>query len=77
MSASGGDHKQQTKQSFTENILTPREVAAYLRLTITTVYNLAASGELPGFKIGGSWRFDRGEVMGRIADAKPKAKPTP
>jgi len=77
MSSSSKDHKQQTKQSLTDNILTTREVAAYLRLTVTTVCNLAASGELPGFKIGKSWRFDRGEVMRRIAAAKPKAKNLP
>ena len=74
MGLSSKDHRQRTKQSLTDNILTAREVAAYLRLTVTTVCNLAASGELPGFKIGKSWRFDRGEVMGRIAAAKPKAK---
>jgi len=74
MSSVGEDHKRQTKHSLTENILTVREVAAYLRLTETTVCNLAASGELPGFKIGKSWRFDRGEVMGRIAAAKQIVK---
>jgi len=74
MGLSSKDHRQQTKESLTDNILTAREVATYLRLTITTVYNLAASGELPGFKIGKSWRFAEGEVMERIAAAKPKAK---
>ena len=77
MSSSSKDHKQQTKQSLTDNILTAREVAAYLRLTVTTVCNLAASGELPGFKIGKSWRFAEGEVLKRITAAKPKAKPNP
>jgi excisionase family DNA binding protein len=74
MSSSSKDNRQQTKQLLTDNILTAREVAAYLRLTITTVYNLAASGELPGFKIGKSWRFAEGEVLGRIAAAKPAEK---
>ena len=77
MSLLGEDQKPQTRQLLTDNILTAREVAAYLRLTVTTVCNLAASGELPGFKIGKSWRFDRGEVLGRIDAAKPKAKPKP
>jgi excisionase family DNA binding protein len=63
-----------TKQSLANNILTTREVASYLRVTETTVCNLAASGELPGFKIGKSWRFDEGEIMQRIAAAKKKAK---
>jgi excisionase family DNA binding protein len=57
MSISGEDHNQQIKLSLVENVLTVREVAAYLRVTVTTVCNLASSGELPGFRIGKSWRF--------------------
>ncbi|MCE5266212.1 MAG: helix-turn-helix domain-containing protein [Deltaproteobacteria bacterium] len=53
-----------------DGILTAHEVAAYLRLTETTVCKLAAAGDLPGFKIGKSWRFERGEILGRIAAAK-------
>lgn len=74
MSTLSKNRKKQAKQSLTENILTTREVAEYLRLTETTVCNLAASGELPGFKIGKSWRFDKDEVLGRIAAAKSKTK---
>ena len=74
MSLLNEDQKRQPTQSLTEIILTTHEVAAYLRLTETTVCTLAASGELPGFKIGKSWRFDRGEVLRRIAAAKPKGK---
>ena len=70
MGLSSKDHRQRTKQSLTDNILTAREVAAYLRLTVTTVCNLAASGELPGFKIGKSWRFAEREVLKRITAAK-------
>jgi len=69
-----GDKKQQKRQDLTENILTARDVAAYLRLTETTICKLAASGELPGFKIGKSWRFDREEVLRRIAEAKYNGK---
>ena len=77
MNPLGEDQKPQTRQLLTDNILTAREVAAYLRLTVTTVCNLAASGELPGFKIGKSWRFAESEVLKRIAAAKPKANPIP
>ena len=74
MSSSGKDTKPQTKQSLPGDILKPGEVAAYLRLTVTTVCLMAAAGELPGFKIGKSWRFDREEVMKKIAEAKSKTK---
>jgi excisionase family DNA binding protein len=56
------------------DILNPVEVAAYLRLTVITVCLMAAAGELPGFKIGKSWRFDKEEVMKKIAEAKSKAE---
>ena len=41
--------------------LTAGEVAKLLRVHLTTVYKIAKSGELPGFKIGSDWRFDRVE----------------
>ncbi len=45
-----------------ENIVTAKELAGFLKLTEATVYRLASRGELPGFKIGDSWRFDMDEV---------------
>ncbi len=44
------------------DIMTIREVAAYLKLTEKTAYRLAAEGKIPGFKVGGSWRFRRSEI---------------
>ncbi|MDP9711560.1 UNVERIFIED_ORG: excisionase family DNA binding protein [Pseudomonas fluorescens] len=40
-----------------EDIMTLREVAEYLKLAEKTAYRLAADGTIPGFKVGGSWRF--------------------
>lgn len=40
-----------------EEIMTLKEVAEYLKLAEKTVYRLAAEGKIPGFKVGGSWRF--------------------
>lgn len=47
---------------MTDQILTLKEVAAYLKLAEKTAYKLAAEGKLPGFKVGGSWRFKREDV---------------
>jgi excisionase family DNA binding protein len=44
-------------------IATAKEVAEYLKLAESTVYNLAHSGNLSGFKIGNSWRFDLDEIL--------------
>tara|TARA_B100000614_G_C14438363_1_gene449158 strand:+ start:723 stop:920 length:198 start_codon:yes stop_codon:yes gene_type:complete len=43
-------------------IMTIREVAAYLRLAEKSVYRYAAEGKIPGVKIGGAWRFRRDEI---------------
>jgi len=47
---------------MTDEILTLKEVAKYLKLADKTAYRLAAEGKIPGFKVGGSWRFRRGEI---------------
>lgn len=42
--------------------MTIREVAEYLRLNEKTTYRYAAEGKIPGFKVGGSWRFRKSEI---------------
>lgn len=44
------------------DILTLTEVSAYLRVTKRTLYRLAQEGQLPAFKLGGTWRFRREEL---------------
>ena len=43
-------------------ILNIREVAALLRVAEKTAYTLAQTAELPGFKVGGQWRFRRRDI---------------
>jgi excisionase family DNA binding protein len=47
---------------MTENILTIQEVADLLKINEKTVYKLAAAAKIPGFKVGGSWRFDHATI---------------
>ena len=56
---------------MTDEILTLKEVADYLKLAEKTAYRLAAEGKLPGFKVGGSWRFKREDIT-RWIDEKKK-----
>lgn len=44
------------------DIMTIREVAEYLRLNEKTTYRYASEGKIPGFKVGGAWRFRRDEI---------------
>ncbi len=61
---------------MTDEILTLKEVAQYLKLAEKTAYRLAAEGKLPGFKVGGSWRFRKDDVekltKGERSDVKTK-----
>ena len=55
---------------MTNEILTLKEVAEYLKLAEKTAYRLAADGKLPGFKVGGSWRFKHEDVLSWIESQK-------
>ncbi|MBA56817.1 MAG: DNA-binding protein [Pseudomonadales bacterium] len=57
-----------------DQILTLKEVAAYLKLAEKTAYKLAAAGKLPGFKVGGSWRFKREDIDRWIEEQKSENK---
>lgn len=52
------------------DILTVKELSEYLKLNEKTAYRLAAKGEIPGFKIGGSWRFRKSEIDTWIEENK-------
>jgi len=45
-----------------KEILTPREAAEYLSVHVRTIYRLAKNREIPGRKVGGSWRFKKGAL---------------
>lgn len=57
---------------MSDEILTLKEVAQYLKLTEKTAYRLAGDGKLPGFKVGGSWRFKKEELEKWIASQAQK-----
>ena len=42
-----------------DDILTISDIAGLFKVAEKTVYGLAQKGELPGFKVGGQWRFRR------------------
>jgi len=49
------------------DILTIKEVSAYLKITEKTAYRLAGEGKIPGFKVGGAWRFRKKEIEAWIS----------
>ncbi len=53
-----------------QEIMTPSEVAALLKIHLKTVYKLAEKGVIPGNRIGRSWRFSRSDVL-ELVSSKP------
>jgi excisionase family DNA binding protein len=57
-----------------EPAMTVKDVAAYLNVDEKTVYRLSQKGQLPGFKVAGSWRFQRADLQAWI-DARKAPGP--
>lgn len=49
-------------------LLTLRELAEYLRVSMRTAYQLVADGAVPAVKVGGQWRIPRGALERRLAE---------
>ena len=53
--------------------MTVRDVARHLNVDEKTVYRLAQRGKLPGFKVAGTWRFQRSDLEDWIDRQKQAA----
>ena len=63
-------------QTEIEPAMTVRDVAAFLNVDEKTIYRLVTRGELPGFKVLGSWRFQRHDLDEWIESRKQKPTST-
>ncbi len=70
MSALQGD----SMQTVVEPAMTVRDVATFLNVDEKTIYRLVIKGELPGFKVLGSWRFQKSDLAAWIESRKLEAK---
>jgi excisionase family DNA binding protein len=56
-------------------IMTPKEVANYLKMSVLTVYKHAKQGTIPGFRIGNSWRFDKNRIDAALLGGEDSSSP--
>ncbi len=61
-----GATSQQLGRAF--ELLIQGQNKAYLKAGKRTIYRLAASGEIPAFKLGGTWRFSRSDIESWIKE---------
>ena len=47
---------------MSDEILTIKEVAEFLKVNERTVYRLAAAKKIPAFKVGNAWRFKKVQI---------------
>ena len=57
-----------------DQALTVKDVALLLQVDEKTVYRLTQKGELPGFKVAGSWRFKRADMDAWVERQKTAVK---
>ena len=56
-----------------KEIMTPREAAEYLSIHVRTIYRLVKLGEIPGRKVGGSWRFRKDTLDAWLSEKEKPA----
>lgn len=50
---------------MSENLITVREAATYLRISARTVYRLIESGQIGAVRIGKQWRIPASDLPGQ------------
>jgi len=57
-----------------DNVMTIDELAAYLKLSKSSLYHFARAGKVPGVKIGQQWRFRKDVIDAWMKTGKPQGK---
>jgi len=47
---------------MTNDIMTPKDVAEYLKMSNRAIQDWTKSGYIPAFKLVGSWRYRKSEI---------------
>ena len=55
-------HPKMSSVMGTEEVLTAKELARYLRCHVSTLYRLVNRGEIPHFRLGSDIRFRRSAI---------------
>jgi PTS system nitrogen regulatory IIA component len=64
-------------EGITKEVLTAEDLARYLGFNRNWIYRQAEAGEIPGVKLGKSWRFKRSVIDRWLEErilSKPKAE---
>ncbi len=59
------------------SLLNVHQVAEYLQLNLSTVYQWAQQGRLPAIKLGGRWRFRKADLDRWLDEQTRRPEPLP
>lgn len=59
--------QKKNESGMSPEVMSVRDLADYLRISVHTVYRLAEQGKLPGRKVGKHWRFHRDVIVEWLA----------
>jgi len=62
------------RETMEKEFLTTKEVAELLRVSIPTIKVMLKEKTIPGYKVGGQWRFNRIEVLEWIKSGATEKK---
>lgn len=57
-----------------DQIFTIKELAKYLKISLSTLYKLAQDGKVPGQKVGKHWRFRKMVIDRWLANDDDKSR---
>jgi excisionase family DNA binding protein len=73
-----GDGATHSKENILENeVLTVKEVAAYLRVSRVTVWRWCQRGTLPALRVGRNWRIHRDDLLNLLERPQPLSSAPP
>jgi len=58
-----------------DDIMTLDDLAAYIKLSKSSLYKLCQAGKVPGTKVGRHWRFHKDVIDTWIKDGVPPTQP--
>lgn len=61
-------------EPISSEILTIDELAAYLKISKSTLYKLVREGKIPSQKVGRHWRFKKTAIDRWLEDREPGGK---
>ena len=56
--------------STTDNLLTPKDLALMLKVSIASIYRLIEGRKIPYFKVGGSLRFSKDDISKYLREVR-------